>query len=72
MKETIEQQEELTIKNFTIKDVLTTVQLGKMSKKDLRKHIEKLERIALGLDNGLTIAINELHKKRRAITGELV
>jgi len=64
-------RETLEVKRFTIDDVLTTVQLNTMSKKELAKHIEKLERIALSLDHALVVTIKQLNTKVRAIDGTL-
>jgi hypothetical protein len=43
-----------------------------MSKKDMQRHIEYLEQVALGLDNGLNITIEQLNIKVRAKHGTLV
>lgn len=67
-----DQIEKVEIQRFQIENVLTTVQLSKMSKKDLHRHIEYLEQVALGLDNALVLTIEQLNKKVRAINGELV
>lgn len=65
------QNESLQVDRFTIDDVLTTVKLKGMSKKELVKHIEILERKCLSLDNALVITIEQLNKKVRAIDGTL-
>ena len=57
------QQETIEIQSFTINDVLTTAQLNSMSKKELKSHIEVLEKIALGLNHGLTLTIEQLNEK---------
>ena len=67
-----ENKETIEVERFTIDDVLTTVQLSKMSKKDMHRHIEKLEKRALQLDNALVITIEQLNKKVRALDGTLV
>lgn len=67
-----ENKQEINIQRFTVDDVLPTKEVEAMSNGEKKKHIEYLEQIALGLDNGLTIAIEELNKRHRAITGELL
>ena len=64
--------QEVQVQRFTVKNVLTTKDLSKMSKKNLHKHIEYLEKTALSLDQALVIAIEQLNVKVRAKTGELV
>lgn len=54
-------KEEIQIPQFTINDVLTKAELDKMSKKNMHKHIEYLEQIALQMNEGLKISIGELN-----------
>ena len=67
-----ETKETIEIQNFTINDVLTTIQLKDMSRKNMARHIEYLEKVALGLNNGLTMAIEQLNVKVRAKDGTIV
>lgn len=68
-KEKTETQE---IQRFTADNVLSTVELKGMSKKNLQKHVEYLEQVALGLDYGLVVAIEQLNIKKRAMDGSIV
>lgn len=54
-------KEELRIPQFTIDNVLTTVELKDMSRKQLVKHVEYLEQIAIQLNQGLVITVGELN-----------
>jgi len=64
-------RETLEVKRFTLDDVLTTIQLNTMSKKELAKQVEKLEQIALSLDHALVVTIKQLNTKVRAIDGTI-
>lgn len=66
------QTQNIEIVRFTTDNVLTTKELESMSNGEKKKHIEELEQICLQLDNGLTIAIEQLNKKVRAMNGELL
>jgi hypothetical protein len=72
MEKQTEKKQEIKIQRFTMDNVLTTKELSTMSKKNLHKHIEYLEQVALGLDNALLIAIEQLNVKLRAKDGTLI
>lgn len=65
------EKEQVKIERFTIDNVLTTAEIKSMSKKDMRRHIEYLEQVALGLDNGLNMAVDQINMKIRARDGNL-
>lgn len=67
-----EERQTLEIEKFTTEQVLTTAQLSTMSKKNLHKHIEYLEKVALGLNQGLELAIGQLNIKMRAVDGTIL
>ena len=67
-----EQTETQEIQRFTVNNVVPTIELKQMSKKNMQKHIEYLEQVALSLDYGLVVAIEQLNVKKRAIDGSLV
>ncbi len=70
--EKIEKQQTMQFERFTIKDILNETELKQMSKKDMQRHIQKLEGIAFKLDKALEVAIEQLNVKVRAKTGELI
>lgn len=72
MEKLKEKKQEIEIQRFTVEQVLSTKDLESMSNSEKKNHIEYLEKVALSLDNGLTIAIEELNKRHRAMSGELL
>lgn len=58
--------ENLQIERFTIDHVMETRKLQQMGKQKLIKHIEKLERHCMQLDNGLSIVLKNIETVKRA------
>jgi hypothetical protein len=58
--------ESLQIQRFTIDDVKPTKTLQRMNKAKLIKEIEKLEKHALRLDEGLVLLLRNLQSVKKA------